>query len=1260
MAHFDLNIFSLNANGLGNKIKRKAVFEKLKSKGNGIFLLQETHTTKDREKEWFSQWGSRNIYFSHGSSNQKGVATLVSDGYDIEILQTYTDCEGRCVIIDIKRNDTIFTVCNVYAPTRDKENEQISLFKLICTEIMNFNREHTILGGDFNLYMNQRLDKLDTMPDTNDNAIYRQEILSFLDTNNMIDIWRAINPSKRTFTWYRGKQRSRLDYFFTSEHLLNCVQHVDILPGIHSDHSLLKATFDTGDENSRGRGLWKFNSTLLRDTEYVANIKRIIKETGHIYDYMQDKGLIWELIKLHVRSYTIQYTSRKKKEMNEYEKKLNYEYNKLHDLINSGNQNQDIMDQFSITKSELEKIECHRARGAMLRSKVQWIEDGEKNTSYFLRLERQNYCNKLITQLNVDDEIITDKKQILMAEKAFYEKLYSDNIMYDNDILEESIDEFTKNSAIPKLNEEQKQKCEEEITESEILKSIKALKCGKSPGTDGLTSEFYKFFWGDIKTFLMASINFGIQTGQLSVEQRRGIITLIPKKDKNRLYLKNWRPITLLNIDYKILAKILAHRLVEVLPTVISEDQTGYIKGRYIGCNIRLIEDMIFYTNLNDIPGIMLTIDFEKAFDSIKWSFIDKSLQTFNFGLNFRNMVKTLYSNISTAVINNGSISEWFSPEKGVRQGCPVSPYLFIMSVELLAVAIRENKDIKGIVVNEGEIKLSQLADDMTCFTRDLNSVAVIIQVFRKFEICAGLKVNVEKTTAKYLGSLKNSVESPFGLNWSGNSMQSLGVTFSENEDNHYENNFQLKIKNLRNLLNSWKGRHLSLKGKVTVINNLALSPLVYLASNIYVPHKVFSEVKSIILNFLWDGGSSKIAYEVIIQEIKDGGLGLIDFEEKEKALKINWIKRITDGSNARWKLAPSYFYKCNDLTFFFQCNQNVMNDTKLRMYGSIQKYWVDLNKLSELNCDVLRHQILWNNQYITIENKPIYWSKWKQHGINTLNDILDDKGLCLNHIEINRKFNVNCNFLSALQIRQSIPITWRETLKSSKACDMIDGCNIEVSSKVKALNSVQGKIIYFKYIHKRKRSPTCVDKWTEEYPGFATADPELWQCIFKLPYSTVRETRLQSLQYRIIHRTITCNKKLYDMKLLPSPKCSFCDEIDTLRHFFLFCPKVVNFWNSFFKWWNNLGDIVLLDIPDECILFGYQWENDDLFKVLNFCILNAKHYIHKQKLFNNNNFDLYDFLIILKFKLQLEKSVCENKGIDKQFEKFLFIYEQL
>ena len=227
----------------------------------------------------------------------------------------------------------------------------------------------------------------------------------------------------------------------------------------------------------------------------------------------------------------------------------------------------------------------------------------------------------------------------------------------------------------------------------------------KTPGTDGLPAEFYKIFWSDISDALIAALNFSYDINKLSITQRRGLIKLIPKKETDLKNLKNWRPLSLLNCDYKIAAKSIANRIQATLPKLINNDQTGFIKGRFIGENIRLIDSIINYTANTNIPGLILLLDFEKAFDTLEWPFIEKTLQHYGFGLSIQKWIRTLYCDIESCIINNGWMSDCFKIERGVRQGCPLSPYLFVLSVEVLANAIRRDPSIKGISISQNEIK---------------------------------------------------------------------------------------------------------------------------------------------------------------------------------------------------------------------------------------------------------------------------------------------------------------------------------------------------------------------------------------------------------------------------------------------------------------------------------------------------------------------------------------------------------------------------
>ena len=230
------------------------------------------------------------------------------------------------------------------------------------------------------------------------------------------------------------------------------------------------------------------------------------------------------------------------------------------------------------------------------------------------------------------------------------------------------------------------------------------------------------------------------------------MITLLEKKDKDRRFIKNWRPVSLINVDVKIASKTIARRLESILLTLVHSDQNGFSKGRSIVDGVRTIEDILEFAKFTDSSGILLAIDFEKAFDSLDHSFLLKILEKYNFGTQFLQWIKTFYTNISSCVLNNGFVTDLFNIRCGVRQGDPLSPLLFILAIEVLACRIRDDKEIKGILIDEQEIKLTLFADDMTCFLTDTacyHRLLAQLQLFSKF---SNLRVNNDKTEIFAIG----------------------------------------------------------------------------------------------------------------------------------------------------------------------------------------------------------------------------------------------------------------------------------------------------------------------------------------------------------------------------------------------------------------------------------------------------------------------------------------------------------------------------
>lgn len=280
---------------------------------------------------------------------------------------------------------------------------------------------------------------------------------------------------------------------------------------------------------------------------------------------------------------------------------------------------------------------------------------------------------------------------------------------------------------------------------------------------------------------------------------------LLKGKELLLVYLKEirirstlkWRPISLLNTSYKLASACIADRLKPFLNKLINEDQTGFLAGRFIGENIRTVYDVMFYCENVNVPGLLLLIDFEKAFDSVAWPLINNVLGFFNFGSNIIKWFNVFYKNICSSVIINGHISDWFMIQRGCRQGDPLSPYIFILCAEILAILIRNNKDVKGIKIGEEECLVSQYADD-TSLLLDGSERSLVnsFKVLKLYARISGLCVNIEKTKVVWLGSKKGSMVRyciDESLNWEDKEFTILGVKFSTKLQDMVAMNYEQK-----------------------------------------------------------------------------------------------------------------------------------------------------------------------------------------------------------------------------------------------------------------------------------------------------------------------------------------------------------------------------------------------------------------------------------------------------------------------------------
>ena len=365
-------------------------------------------------------------------------------------------------------------------------------------------------------------------------------------------------------------------------------------------------------------------------------------------------------------------------------------------------------------------------------------------TKYFLSKFKKDKNRAVITHLQTESGIVNTDPDILKEAVHFYTELFTKDNMF---VLLDNLDD------VPCLSQDHINTLSEPITCEELFNSLKCMKRSSAPGSDGLTVLFYITFWDEIKEYLLASYNYAYETGRMSTTQRLGLVKLIPKKFRNLLLIRNWRPITLLNVDFKILTKLFALRLKKILPDIIHPDQRGFIHGRRIDNGILDIYALLDIVEQEDIDGLLCTIDIAKAFDSLDWNFVKYALNLFGFPDSFLCWFDVICTDKEIRIMNNGFLSSPIKVNKGSAQGCPLSPLLFVISIEILASRIRANPEIKGISSQSLTKKINLVADDiLLAFQNSFSACSQVMEELRNFAQESGLKINLDKCTVSSIG----------------------------------------------------------------------------------------------------------------------------------------------------------------------------------------------------------------------------------------------------------------------------------------------------------------------------------------------------------------------------------------------------------------------------------------------------------------------------------------------------------------------------
>ena len=392
-----IKIVSCNANGLNASKKRRQVFKQLHELKADVIFLQETHFTKCKEKQIRNEWGSKIVY-DHGDSNARGVATLFAKNFEVKIVNSIRSGTGRFLGTEIVNEERKILLMNVYAPNEDNSNFFVEVFDTVNGSNMDFK----IVGGDLNTHLT-KLDKKGGQAWKLSKTA--KTINDFLDSNDWIDVWRTLHENEFRFTWKRVRPltMSRLDYFVVPQHMLGFVEDCRIESSYLSDHSMVTLEISFID-TIRGKGYWKLNTALLLEKEYIDEVNKIM-DGAKRYEKLNPLSK-WEKIKNDFTEFSKYYSRQRafKKNMAKEdlqrkqrtcEKKLaciNLESKSAIKIIEKVNSRLDTI------KKELQDISVQNISGTILRSKIRYYEEGEKNTKYFFALEKIERETRLCMQ----------------------------------------------------------------------------------------------------------------------------------------------------------------------------------------------------------------------------------------------------------------------------------------------------------------------------------------------------------------------------------------------------------------------------------------------------------------------------------------------------------------------------------------------------------------------------------------------------------------------------------------------------------------------------------------------------------------------------------------------------------------------------------------------------------------------------------------------------------------------------------------------
>lgn len=1102
------------------------------------------------------------------SSNKKlgagGAMILCPATWNARLAFAHPD--GQAVAIEVEWRNQHLLIVSVYAP--NLPSARCELWRWLKGRLLD---REAILCGDFNKGDEEG----------------SQDWKELAEHNQLVDVASWVDGDVASIpTWSRITQKgvltqSRLDKFYATSggYWLTPPTTLKVdRATVCSDHSPLIFTWqDPVAHKPIGHSIYKFNNMHLGNAAFRTKVLEKWNEES-LNDPAQDLvNSIARTVSM-ARKFGREQRANQRREEKETRAEL---------LILRREGMGNVTLEHGLRQRELEikldNIERIKTKSFQIQAGIKWAKEGDAPTGFFFKKVKEKRCRDEIKGIrDANGQWVTDPAGVAETLTNFFSLING---------AEEQVDEYKADMreklircVRSSLSQEEARLCGRPFTKRELKDTLLSMPKGKSPGKDGLTTEFFQEMWNVTSNKVVGMANQLWRQGTMHPELNAGLLRLIPKNQKKE-DPKDWRPIALLTTCYKIIAKAMANRIKFLIPHLVGKEQFGFVHGRNIMDNILNMAASIEQAASDNEEMVLLNLDMDKAYDRIEWSYVLRVLSKMGFDANFLRMVGALFSNASAQMTLNGRACNSYNLKRSIRQGCPLAPLLYAVITEpFMALYVRESTlgNIRALPVpgSNTPLNIQLFADDSNLWCgNSRKDIEAALEVVETHCTASGSKCNLNKSSGHWFSTAPRPAwADEMGIKWISKGTVTrhlgfpIGVSIMASDRNAW------LADKIEGKIRYWTGRQLSMGGKLAVLNCILTPTILYQLAVCKPSNAWFRTIDRLLRNFVWDAEVHKRVHWVKWERLQahkyQGGMGMINLRLKCIALISKLIPRVLEESQP-WMLYMKQrvmLGKCGGSRVweFMSFEDRVLMEVKIKLpkqsiFWGILEAWKGVNHLIEWQGrrrqldSFLSHCCWWFNFHehpqVVAKEFPREVTMLAKRGIRVWGDLWDVHHQSWYSLEVIRqRWQLPGDLLPPIKEALSrVPDQQLIGANSALICPGLewrwrDGTQLRDTSTAKSYKLLTYQDGWYEALNER---------WMR------TDGPEVWMNRCRLIWRGTQERKMSLWLWRLLVGAVPVAFKLREWPNV-SIFCAICKSAkETLLHALWGCPNLRNFWSE-------------------------------------------------------------------------------------------------